>query len=218
MRKYYVLIFLVTVFVSGVAAQSLPEPDRTPNPRTAFLKSLVVPGWGHYYVDSSNWTRGKYHLAADAVLILSFLGLNIHSNNIKQNWYGYTRTEAGIDIDGRARSIQLAVGNFDNLAAYNDYQARSRNWDQFIEDTPENQWNWQTAAARDEYNDLRNRFENIDQQLPALVGLMVVNRVISAISAYNRARKRSSKLSQTALYFSQHQPGSGVLANVRVQF
>lgn len=191
---------------------------KTPDPKIAFIRSLAFPGWGHYYVNKSNWTRGKYHLGAEAGLVLSFLGLHIHSNNLQQNWYGYARTEAGINIEGRNRSLQLAVGDFNNLSSYNDYQARSRNWDQFIEDTPENRWSWDSETERSRYNNLRNRFENIDQQLPALIGLMVVNRVVSAISAYNRARKMSSQSTAASFYLSPSYQSSAVVANLKVSF
>lgn len=217
MSKYFLLIILMLMCsVTSVSAQS--QTQEAPNPRTAFLKSLAVPGWGHYYVNSDDWTRGKYHLGTDVVLLLSFFGLNIHSNNIKQNWFGYTRSTAGIDIRGRNRTLQLAVGDFSNLEAYNDFQERARNWDQFIEDVPENRWNWQSGSDRERYNDLRNRFQNIDQQLPALIGLMVLNRVVSAISAYNRAGKVAPSGNGAALYFSRYSEGSGVLANVKLHF
>lgn len=158
-------------------------------------------------------------MGADAVLILSFFGFNIHSNNLQENWYSYARDEAGIDIENRSREIQLAVGDFNNLQDYNDYQLRTRNWDQLLEDRPENRWNWQSDAYRNEYNDIRNRFENIDQQLPALIGLMVVNRVVSAISAYNRAGNVNSRNTDTALYFSRHPTTrAGIMANVKVYF
>lgn len=215
MNKYFLILILFSV-VTAVNAQ--PAGSESPNPRGAFLRSLAVPGWGHHYVDQTNWTRGKYHVGADVILILSFLGLNIHSNNLQQTWFGYSRTEAGIDIENRSRTIRLAVGGFNSLTAYNDFQARTRNWDQFIGDTPENRWNWQSDEDRNKYNDLRNRFENIDQQLPALVGLMIVNRVVSAISAYNRARKTSTKSSDTSFYFSPSHQSSAIVANLKVSF
>lgn len=199
-------------------AQQIEAENHSPNPRTAFLKSLAVPGWGHYYVDRNDWNRGKYHLGADLLAVISFLGLNIHSNNLQKDWYTYARSEAGIDIEGRNRTIQLAVGDFNNLGAYNDYQLRTRNWDQLIEDRPENRWTWLNDDLRNEYNDIRNRFENIDQQLPAIIGLMVVNRVISAISAYNRAGKVQQRSSETVFYLAQPSSRSGVMANLQIHF
>lgn len=180
---------------------------------------MVLPGWGHYYVDHANWTRGKYHLAAEAAVILSYLGLSVHSNNVQQNWYAYGRSEAGVPIEGRSRRFQLAVGSFSSLQAYNDYQLRSRHWDRLFADTPENRWSWSSQQERSKYNNLRSRFERIDQQLPALLGLMAVNRIISGISAYNRARKKASKQSVTSsVYLSPYRFNSGIVANVRIGF
>ncbi len=211
-----ILLFLLQV--SAVYAQ--PQGERSPDPKIAFLKSLAVPGWGHYYVDKSDWIRGKYQLGAEAVLIISYLGLDIHSGNLQQNWYGYARLEGGIDVEGRGRSLQLAVGDFNSLAEYNDFQLRSRNFDRLIEDTPENRWNWSGDAARADYNDIRSRFERIDQQLPALIGLMVVNRLVSAVSAYNRARDRYRSSSfETSFSFSPvYSTGRGISANLHIRF
>lgn len=209
-------------FTTGAVSQptAQAENDAAPNPKIAFLRSMVLPGWGHYYVDHSHWNRGKYHLAADAILILSYLGLSIHSNDIQRNWYSYGKAEAGVPIEGRSRHFQLAVGNFDNLQAYNDYQARNRNWNQLFEDTPENRWNWNSADRRARYNNLHDRFDRIDQQLPALLVLMAVNRLISGISAYNRARKRQeeSHTISSSLYLSPYEANQGIIANLKLRF
>lgn len=212
------IVLMGIIFGASTQGRAQGEAD-LPDPKIAFLKSLAVPGWGHYYVNKSNWTRGRYHLAAEATLILSYFGFSIHSNNLQQNWYSYGRSEAGVPIEGRSRRFQLAVGNFDNLQAYNDYQLRSRHWNELFEDTPKNRWNWDSQAERLRYDDLRSRFEQIDQQLPALLALMAVNRVISGISAYNRAQKRAEQSSVTSsVYLSPYQAAGGVVANVKVEF
>lgn len=215
MKRLLSLILLFLAFTVEVVGQ--PAED-TPDPKTAFLKSLAVPGWGHHHVDNSNWQRGQYHLAADAVLILSYIGFSIHSNNIQQNWYAYGRQQAGVPIEGRSRQFQLAVGDFNSLQAYNDYQSRSRNWDQLYEDRSENRWQWSSSEDRIHYRDLRSRFERIDQQLPALLGLMVVNRVISGISAYNRAQKKQQSNHNTAMFLYPYGDTGGVMANIRFEF
>lgn len=216
MRLYIPVILVMMAFVVASADQSLAQQ---PDPKAAFLKSLAVPGWGHHHVDSNNWKRGQYHLAADAVFILSFAGLSIHSNNLQENWFAYGRQESGVPIEGRSRQFQLAVGDYNSLEAYNDYQASSRNWDQLFDDVPENRWKWSGSAERQKYRDLRSRFEQIDQQLPALLGLMVVNRVISGISAYNRAKKKQeSNAVSSSLFLSPYQYTNGLVANLKVEF
>lgn len=222
MKGSILIMALLLGISSGAFSQQIPknatETD-TPDPKVAFLRSMVVPGWGHHYVNSSDWTRGQYHLAAEATLILSYIGFRIHSGKLEQNWFTYARMEAGVDIASRDRSFRLAVEDFGNLQAYNEFQERSRNWDQLIADTPRNRWNWRSAEDRERFADLRERFERLDRQLPALISLMVVNRVVSAVSAYNRARARKVEepASSTALRFSTYETG-GVVAHLRFSF
>jgi len=214
------LLIYLFVITSGAVSQSVSDTEtKVPDPKVAFLKSLVLPGLGHYYVNHSDWNRGKYHMAADAALILSYLGFSIHSHDLQHNWYSYGKAESGVAIRGRSRRFQIAVGNFDNLQAYNNYQERSRNWDKLFDDIPENRWNWSSETARTKYNDLRNRFEHIDRQLPALLVLMVVNRVISGISAYNRAQKVNEKHSVSSnLYLRPYRGNQGLVANLTFHF
>lgn len=215
MRLHIPVLLLGMAFVFSDANQLAAQQ---PDPKIAFLKSLAVPGWGHHHIDDNNWQRGQYHLAADATLILSYVGFSIHSNNLQQNWFSYGHQNAGVPIEGRSRQFQLAVGDFNSLEAYNDYQLRSRNWDQLYDDVPENRWEWSTSEERQKYRDQRSRFERIDQQLPALLGLMVVNRVISGISAYNRAKKAQQSKVSSALFISPYQFADGMVANVKLEF
>jgi len=214
------LLTCCLLFVTDAASQNQSqERGDSPDPKVALFKSLAVPGWGHYYVDNTDWTRGKYHLAAEAAFILGYIGFTIHSNNLQDNWFAYGHAEAGVPIEGRSRTFQLAVGEFNSLEAYNDYQLRSRNWDQLFETTPENSWNWDTNEQRFRYNDLRNRFERIDRQLPALLVMMALNRVISGISAFNRAQKaKMSQRVKKTVYLSPYQFARGMVANLRIEF
>ncbi|MFH5831228.1 hypothetical protein [Halalkalibaculum sp. DA384] len=218
--KWFLPIILVLGLSGSAVSQDLDSEASAPrldsDPKIAFLKSLVVPGWGHHHVNPSDWERGQYHLAAEAALLLSYAGLKIHSGNMRQNWFTYARAEAGVDIEPRDRGFRLAVEDYDNLDAYNDYQERSRNWDQLYEDISANRWNWSDTGARHHYRDLRSRFETMEQQLPALLSLMVLNRVISAVSAYNRAQH--SKSAGTTFSLDPVQGTHGVVARMSFRF
>ena len=215
----------VLILAPGVAAQQLPETEfgDDPEPRGAFLKSLVLPGWGHLSVGESHKNRGLAHLGTEAVLIGSFFGLTIRGNRLDGDIQTLSRLSAGVDISGRERAFKLAVGDFNSLADYNDYQLRTRNWDRLLEDIPANRWEWQTTDDRLRYRDLRQDRDQIRNQLPALAGLMVVNRVISAISAYNRSRKeldtqRTAQLMILPVRNIQNESVSGALARVQISF
>jgi len=213
MRRIFFLSFLLLITAALGRAQS----SSTPDPKVAFLKSMAVPGWGHHYVDKSNWQRGKFHLGIDAALILSYVGLRIYRNNVQHNWYTYGQSKAGVPIKGRSRNFQIAVGNYENLDAYNDYQLRNRQWNQLIKDTPKNSWNWSNKSQRSRYKQLRDRYEGIDNQLPAILRLMVLNRVISWISAFNRAKKKG-ELANSRVYVTPYRYQSGIVANLKIRF
>ena len=208
------IIFLITIqhLISGsVFAQQNPDP------KGAFLRSMVLPGWGHYYTDRDNWGRGAIHLGADLVLVASFAGLRIRSSNLLDQYTTLASLRAGVDISERNRSFQLAIADFNTLSEYNDFQLRSRNWNQLLADSPENRWNWAANEDREKYNDLRGDRDAANNQIPALAALLVLNRVFSAVNAYSRARKMSG-IPEVALSPYPAVGNTGFIATLRFRY
>ncbi len=168
-------------------------PGQKASPRGAFVRSLVLPGWGHFYAGSSHYNRGGIHLGSEAAFLGALVGFRIKSGRLENDYISFTRLYAGVDLSSRGRSFRLAVGDFNSLEEYNDYQLRSRNWDRVLDDTPGNRWSWSSAEERLSYRDMRSYADRIRNQLPAFAALMVVNRVVSAVSAYNRVKKENEK-------------------------
>ncbi|REL33026.1 hypothetical protein DYD21_12250 [Rhodohalobacter sp. SW132] len=195
------------------------QAEAQPDPRGSFLRSLAVPGWGHYYNDSDNWLRGQVHLGAELVLIGSYFGFTARAGNLEDQYLTFANHKAGVAIHDRSRAFRLALGQHDNLAEYNDFQLRSRNWDQLFADSPENRWEWKTPEDRQRYQELREKSDNARNQLPAIAALMVVNRAVSAVSAYRRARNMAS--SPELVFTPVHPIGSGdtgIVANLSFRF
>ncbi len=207
------LLLSVIVFVTGFSEKSIAQKD----PGTALWKSMIVPGWGHYYIDSDNWTRGKYHLASDAILFLSYFGLDARSSNLQSQSYTLANLRAGIDLQDRSRTFRLAVGDFPDLQTYNDHLLRTRNWHRLIDDVPENRWNWSAESDRREYRDLRQTSDRTRQQLPAIISLLVVNRVISGLSAFVRARDMANPPEARIIPVSDSY-GTGYTATISFRF
>lgn len=189
-----------------------------PDPRGSFLRSLAIPGWGHYYNDSDNWTRGKVHLGADIIMIGSYFGLDARAANLEGQYHTFAQLNAGVSISDRNRRFQLAISQYNSLEEYNDFQLRSRNWDQLLSDTKENRWQWESDEDRERYSDLRSTSDRARNQLPAIAGLMVVNRVLSAISAYRRARDMTGGPELTLLPAVTDRSYSGIIANLSFRF
>jgi hypothetical protein len=209
------ILYVITACIAllAVSEKSFAQPE----PGKALWRSLIIPGWGHYYVDQDNWNRGKIHLASDAVLIISYFGFDARASNLQSQSFTLANLRAGIELSERNRSIRLAVGDFANLREYNDHQLRTRNWNMLIDDTPENRWYWKSDADRQEYRDLRETSDRTRQQLPAIISLLVVNRVISGISAFTRARNLAD-LPVARVEPAGGIPGMGYQATISISF
>lgn len=213
---FAVLLFILLVSPQLVHAQQ--QNEEGPSPRGAFLRSLVMPGWGHYYADNDNWSRGKYHLAGEAVLVLSYLGLNTRANNLENDFKTLANSKAGTNLSGKSREYEIAIGNFDNLADYNDAQLQTRNWKQVYPETAEFQWNWEDPHFRSQYQDARERVDRNRGQLPTLIALMVTNRLISGISAFIHARDIMSNPPQASFSYLNEFGEPGITASLRFDF
>lgn len=183
----------------------------------ALLRSFVLPGWGHYYANPTDWNRGKIHLATDISLLGSYFGFRANANRLEQNMFTFANMHAGTRIDNRGRDYLLSVADFNSLDEFNDYQERTRNWDRLMDNTPENQWNWSNNDRRLEFNDLNNRVERNRQQLPAIISLMVVNRLIAGVNAFTTALDQTNA-SVLTFTIPDHSRGHGFQANLRVSF
>lgn len=211
------MILFALIFATGAEAQVQQKED-LPSPRGAFLRSLVMPGWGHYYADNENWNRGKYHLAGEAVLLLSYFGLDARANMLENDYTTLALSKAGTELSGKSRDYLIAIGNYDNLAEYNLAQARTRNWDRIYPETPEYNWSWQNSDFRNQYQDARERVDKSRSQLPTLVALMVTNRLISGISAFVQARNRLEIMPEASFSYLNEFGEPGITANLRFNF
>jgi len=215
---YRILIIgmLSTLFIAS--AYSLCHAQNRVKAEYAFVRSLILPGWGHYYVNSDQWRRGQIHLGTEVALIASYFGFRLRAGNLKDQYETLASLKAGVDISDRSRTFRLAVGDFNSLEEYNNFQLRSRNWNRLYEDESVNLWKWESEVDRDNYNNLKSDVDRVKNQLPAILGLMVVNRVLSAISSYNRAKKQTNQPELSIMPMSFSSDELGIVARVNLQF
>lgn len=167
--------------------------------REAIFKSIILPGWGHQAVNPNDWRRGQVHMAADVVMSVGLVRSFLQEQRFMNDYETLARLKAGVTLSGKPRSFALALADYNSLQEYNAQMLRSRQWNRLIEETPENQWMWLTEQDRDAYGELRSDADRAGRQIPALISLMVTNRIISAFSAYNRARKAREEMAEIRL-------------------
>lgn len=170
-------------------------------PGMAMLRSFVLPGWGHYYARPDNWKNGKYHMAGDLLMLAAYLGIDRRAATLDDNLVTAASNYAGANLKAHGRDYELAVANYDNIGVYNERQLELRNWNDLLPETQEYTWNWNSEEDRQRYSSIRKDRDRFERQLPALLSLMVANRVISAISSYvwTRNTMQEARKSSTAM-------------------
>ena len=218
----YPLLVILIIFISFAQATAQTNEDLSdqnlPSPHGALLRSFVLPGWGHQYIDKHNWTRGQYHMAADVAMILTYVGITTRTTHLESNLETFAMSKAHTDLSSRGREYRLAVAGFNTLTEYNDYQLRSRNWDNLIADTPDNQWNWESTSERLQHQDMRERIDRNNNQLPGILTLMVANRVLSGLNSFVRARNLMDNPPAASFSYLNESGQRGVTANIRFNF
>lgn len=198
--KYFFFLFVVLITSSDLKAQQNTVVYRvTPKPSVLFVKSLIMPGWGHLSLGEQHQIRGYIHFGAEIGLLLSYFGIAARTARLQNNLYAFVEINAETSIKNRDRSYALAIARFENLQTYNEYQERSRNWNAFIADIPQNRWQWTSVEAQANYIRMRNQIDANNQQLPFIATAMIANRLISGISAFIRARDQENA-SLSSLY------------------
>ena len=64
----------------------------------------------------------------------------------------------------------------------------------YLEDTPENHWLWLSDSDREAYRDLKNSSREAYRRSDFMIGVAVVNRIISVIDAVRDAKRANRRL------------------------
>jgi hypothetical protein len=157
----------------------------------AIAYSLVLPGLGDLYAE--NFKTGKYFMGADAGLWLTYGGIRIYGQWLKDDAKTLAVQRASANFDGKDAKFEVNVGNFADVLSYNDAKLRNREFDLVYDPKSNFAWQWSSDGDRLHYKDLRNRGEGTLRNSQFVLGALFLNRVIGAISAvrsvsaYNRS-------------------------------
>jgi hypothetical protein len=183
----------------------------------AFLRSIVLPGWGHRYVQD-DWSRGRIYLGSEIAFLGATLGYNQQASTTKDAMYTTARQLAGVDIRNRNKAFQLAVAQYNSLSEYNRTMEQTRNWDRFYEVNSENSWEWSSEEDRIRYNNLRGKSDDSRRQAGIFIGLMAVNRVVSGVSSMVSARNHNRNIPNVVIIPDFSGESTGLAAQVTIRF
>lgn len=153
--------------------------------------SLVLPGMGELY--AGNFSSGRYQLAADGALWVTYAGFVFHGDWIRDDARTFAVQHAGADFRGKAEAFDVDLGNFANVEGYNLVRLRNREYDRLYIAAGD-AWHWDSEESRLRFRRLRIRSDEMYQNSKFVVGALIVNRLISAFVAARSAGRYNREL------------------------
>ena len=192
--KRIILMSFLIVFITVGFAQT--------SPKIAFLKSLILPGWGEL---SNNSKTGYVTLTSELVLLSTHFFYSNEIDLLKEEAYQYAIKFAGINSGEytdqywvnltRYSSSGFEPGGF-NSYVYQDaltlYPNDSEMQQQYIDSykIPDSKsWNWNSKVDRAHFSHIRVDQRSAEDIAKTLVGVITLNHLVSGVNAARVALK-----------------------------
>jgi hypothetical protein len=164
------------------------------SPGLAFIYSLFVPGMGQLY--AKRFDVGKYFLISEASLWLGYAAFSIYGNWLLDDAYSYAVTHAGISNDGKDKedAFYVDIGNYDNYEQYNNYQLAIGQYNKLYLPSNGYYFYWDQVANRRKYREDKLAADRTKNDRIFVIGAILVNHVISAVSAVMLTNEHNDRL------------------------
>ncbi len=172
----------------------IPEQAQTQalQPGRAFLRSMLVPGWGEWKVGARK--RARAFWISESVLAAAFVGFEVYGYLKANDYKAWAAIHAGADFSGKPERFATNISYYQDILEYNEYQRRLRRYDLVYPLTEANWWEWDSVASRKRFNSLRIQSQTAYRNAVIVVGLVFANHVFSGIDAIWATHQHNKKL------------------------
>ncbi len=172
--------------------------NRAPkNKGRAFLKSLLLPGWGQHYAESGKMM--KVFIASEVLLWGSFVGLRSWGNWLEDDYRNFSVQHAGVNLEDKPDLYFVDISNFDDIFEYNQAQLRNRDVSAVYSDTESFFWKWDSEQNRRKFDDMRIRSDRARNRADLTLAFIFTNHLISAIHSTLAVFKFNKRLEEQNL-------------------
>lgn len=190
------------------------------SPGLALLFSLIVPGAGHYYINRMD--VGKYFFGADVASWLGYISLNVYGDNVSDDSKTFSVEHAQVaSVGSQNDDYWTNIGSFSNIYEYNNDQLLQGNYNTLY-NVNQYYWDWDNMDNMNIYETQRKSSERIYNTRIVFGSLLIVNRIVSGISAYllakNQNKTTSSLNIQPELLYKNQYSIDGVKINLSKNF
>lgn len=207
-NSQYSMSELRNELTSGYVLKDTNDNNKTVNkgpkksPGLAFIYSLFVPGMGQLY--AKRFDVGKYFLVSEAALWLGYASFTIYGKWLLDDAYNYSVLHAGVNKEGKDDNFFINIGNYSNVDQYNNDMLQRGEYDKIYDPANGYGFYWDTEQNRQLYREDRLAGERIHTDRLFIVGAILINHVISAVSAivltnsYNNNLKNAGGMEMSA--------------------
>jgi TM2 domain-containing membrane protein YozV len=157
----------------------------------ALLLSFLIPGSGQLYAGAQ--TKGEIFLGTEASLWLGLFAFRTYGSWIKNDYKGYAATHANVDLHGKSDNYFKDIAFYMNRDEYNQFIRLFEGMNKALYLGDEWNWEWDSQKSLDHYRDLRDRERAMYRRALYMVGLSLINRVVSAVDAVREVKKFNRK-------------------------
>ena len=189
--------------VTMAATQTL-QPRKSPN--EAFLYSLIIPGMGQLYTGGK---RGYLYTAAEVGLLTTYFILRNTASNTREDYRDVVREHVNFIGSGSFEAWD-PVEDFEHATQYENWnhvydseetRKRTGKWywedlDSGLKDEPDVNIDFDSPHRLEAF-DLRQKANDTFQRARTILGLAILNHVISAVEARITTKRLNTRLQNT---------------------
>ena len=138
---------------------------------------------------AGDFGTGRYSLGAEAALWLTYISFQQYGSWIQADSRAYAVSHAGVAMGGKDDQFFVNVSNFQDVYTYNEKKLQDRNLAEVYDPAQGYYWKWDNDVDRQRFRSLRISSAKVFDNSRFVIGAVVVNHIISAISAARLARQ-----------------------------
>ncbi len=168
------------------------EADREKSAFRAGLYSALIPGAGEYYLGHK--MKARVFFTVEALSWIGFAAFRTYGDWKKDDVIRFANERAGADLWNKDDDFLDMVGFYSNIDEYNSL-GRAYDPDRtYLEDNASNHWRWQSESDMAIYRHLKNQSREAYRRSTFMIGLALINRVVSIIDVVRDVKRSRHKL------------------------
>jgi len=162
--------------------------------KTAFFRSLLVPGAGQKYLGQKGAAKGFF--IAEISLWISFFAFKEYGKWVRQDALAFAATHSGAITQGKPSQFFVDIGNYRDVYEYNDNKQRMYQFDK-VYTSEDYFWAWDDNSNRQKFEQMRIDSDKAINRSTFVLGGIFANHIISAIHAVWQTHRYNKQIEQT---------------------